>query len=342
MVSMVGRRALPLAAGLVLIASPASAAEGARCGERGPWIAVLLHERLSVDRERFLRLLRLELASRGFELCDEGGAEATPAVAAIDLTSHEDDVTLTVEVRDRVTAKRVAREVSVASYPPDARPLVLAVAADELLRASWAELALTSAPPPAQPVPAEITAALADDLPKPGALPAPAKVFLGVGFVGEHYGDGASLFGADVDGGVWVLPRLSLSLRVGARAGLAVSSEHGSVTPNVLAGGLGVGVAVTPPQHVVGLELLAHGSLARVSFSGNASAGARALPQGESTGILDVGASGWLQLGRFVRLTLSTAFVAPLRPVRGLDGTTTVVGVGGPGFSGGLGACATF
>ena len=83
-----------------------------------------------------MRLLRLELASRGFELCEEGGPQTTPSIAVIDLTSHEDDVTLTVEVRDRVTAKRVAREVSVGSFPPDARPLVLAVAADELLRAS--------------------------------------------------------------------------------------------------------------------------------------------------------------------------------------------------------------
>lgn len=339
---MVGRRALPLAAGLLLLASRASAAEGARCGERGPWVAVLLHERLSVERERFLRLLRLELASRGFELCDEGGAEATPAVAVIELTSHEDDVTLTVEVRDRVTAKRVAREVSVASYPPDARPLVLAVAADELLRASWAELALTSAPPPAQPVPAEVTAAVADDLPKPVALPAAAKVYLGVTFAGEHYAEGASLFGADVAGGLWVLPRLSLSLHMGARAGLAVSSEHGSVTPSLLSGGVGVAVAVTPPQYVAGLELLARGSLARVSFSGNAAAGTRALPQSEGTGIVDVGARGWLQLGRYVRLTLSTLLVAPLRPVRALDGPVTVVGVGGPGFGGGLGACATF
>lgn len=339
---MVGRRALPLAAGLALMTSPAAAADGGRCGERGPWVAVLLHERLSVDRERFLRLLRLELASRAFELCEDGGPEATPAVAVIDLTSHEDDVTLTVEVRDRVTAKRVARDVSVASYPVDARPLVLAVAADELLRASWAELALASSPPPAQAVPAEITAALAGDLPKPTAASAPTKVYLGVDFAGEHFAEGASLFGADVEGGLWVLPRLSLSLRVGARAGLAVSSEHGSVTPNVLLGGVGVAVAVTPPQRALGLELLAHGSLARASFSGNAIAGTRAFPQSEGTGVVDVGARGWLQLGRFVRLTWTTAFVAPLRPVRGLDGATTVVGVGGPGFMGGLGACATF
>lgn len=343
MVSMVGRRALPLAAGLVLIASRTSAAEGAKCGERGPWVAVLLHDKLSVDRERFLRLLRLELASRGFELCNEGGPEAVPAVAVIDLTSHDDDVTLTVEVRDRVTAKRVAREVSVASYPPDARPLVLAVAADELLRASWAELALSSAPPPAQPVPAEITAALAEDLPKPKPVePTSAKVYLGVTFAGERYADRASLFGADLEGGLWVLPRFSLSIHMGARAGLAVSSTHGSVTPSVLLGGLGAAVAVTPPQGTVGLELTAQGSLARVSYSGRASAGALALAQSETTVILDVGVRGWLQLGKFVRLTLPLAFVAPVRPVRALDGTTTVVGVGGPGFSGGLGACATF
>lgn len=334
---------LPLAAGLALVTSRASALEGARCGEHGPWVAVLLHERLSVDRERFLRLLRLELASRGFELCEEGGPEVTPAIAVIDLTSHEDEVTLTVEVRDRVTAKRVARDVSVASYPPDARPLVLAVAADELLRASWAELTLASAPPPAQPVPAEVRAALAEDLPKPKQPPpAPAKVYLGVDFVGERYAEGASLFGADVDGGVWVLPRVSLSLRVGARAGLAVSSQHGSVTPNVLQGGVGVGFAVTPPESVAGLEVVLHGSLARVSFSGSASPGTRALSQSEATAIVDVGARGWLALGRFVRLTLTTSLVAPVRPVRGLDGTTTVVGVGGPGIGGGLGACATF
>ncbi len=54
---------------------------------------------------------------------------------------------MVLEVDDALTNKSVRREVDLGDVPASGRPRALALAAAELLRASWAELAL---PPPAR------------------------------------------------------------------------------------------------------------------------------------------------------------------------------------------------
>ena len=48
-----------------------------------------------------------------------------------------------IELDDRVTHKRVARDLPLRNIPANGRALAIAIASDELLRASWAELTLT-------------------------------------------------------------------------------------------------------------------------------------------------------------------------------------------------------
>jgi len=79
---------------------------------------------------------------RGIALCSE--AADLVALAAITLTIREAGW-LEIEVEDAATGKRLSRRHALA-VPGDAAALAIAVAADELLRASWAELVLAKSP----------------------------------------------------------------------------------------------------------------------------------------------------------------------------------------------------
>lgn len=332
------RRALACAsAGVLGVTSPAFA-DAPRCDGARPIVQATVDEGVAIDRDRLLRLLRIELESRGLDLCD---ASDRKPIAVLRLAAHEGDVTLTVEARDRITAKELKRDVPVGNYPADARPLLVAVAMDELLRASWAELVLKDAPAPAEPPPKAVTDVVADVIARP-VQPRSLRARLGASAAIDHFADGATLLGGDLAFGIWLTSRFALSLRLSLRSGFVRDSASGSVSPSMIAGGAAASFTLTPPSAVAGLDAVASVSLARVSFGATASAGARATPQSEGTVLLDGGAEGWLVLGRWIRLTATLLYVQPLRPVRALDGGAVVVGVGGPGIGGGLGACATF
>ena len=132
----------------LLAARGAGAAESSVCGESPrPWVQIVTED-VPGSHVAFVSLLRAELASRGLDLCASSTDVGAPPVATIRVSARPDAVALTVEVRDALTEKQVNRDVALAGIPPDGQPLTLALAADELLRASWAELTLRTAPPP--------------------------------------------------------------------------------------------------------------------------------------------------------------------------------------------------
>ncbi|MGD0678153.1 MAG: hypothetical protein ABSC94_22305 [Polyangiaceae bacterium] len=143
--------------GSLLAAAFASATQAEAdesCGRPDrPWIAVAgaISELPDV-----VPLMRADLAARQIDVCVESAPHRSVPVAVIDVTPEGRTAAITVEVRDRLTAKRVVREVDLAGVPADGRALTLAAAAVELLRATWAELALAEAPPPAEPVPSAV------------------------------------------------------------------------------------------------------------------------------------------------------------------------------------------
>lgn len=84
--------------------------------------------------------LAAELSSRGFGVCP-GRAAQGELVAEVMLVQPEPS-TVAIQVEDYTTGKRVARDVRLARIPAGGVALAIAIAADELLRASWAELML--------------------------------------------------------------------------------------------------------------------------------------------------------------------------------------------------------
>ena len=215
----------------------APAAAQSRCADGdGPWVLLQLGAQGWSDAQRAAVLSDLQhtLAGQGIAACsgDAHPASAAP-LAALTVDLSPDDAakaTVDIEVRDAVTRKRVRRDVDLSRIPDDGRAAAIAIEADELLRASWAEIALDTA-----------RARQAQESARPqvvgsvGQVLAPARVgdagAVGARGVFEHYLGGAdlTLVGADAFGRV-VAPRWHLEFAGELRTAPATAAPHGRVS----------------------------------------------------------------------------------------------------------------
>src|SRR6187551_652634 len=134
-----------------LTLAPRLAAAQPRCaGGDGPWVMLQLGAQGWSDAQRAAVLSDLQhtLASQGIAACSaDAHPTATPlATLAVELAADDAaKARVDIEVRDAVTHKRVRRDVDLSRIPEDGRAAAIAIEADELLRASWAEIALDTA-----------------------------------------------------------------------------------------------------------------------------------------------------------------------------------------------------
>jgi hypothetical protein len=183
--------------------------------------------------------LRAALRVQDLVLCLEVDSD-DPPIASLHLVDDGTD-TLRVEVRDRVTAKRVERTLRLADFPEDSRALAIAVAADELLRASWAELVLVDAPEPAMEPPGPVRAMVERERRSVTEVttgrPSAAR-FLSLGGTLRWHGAGALFGGGELRIEIGVHERVAIAL-VGtvARAQSEVV-DIGSVDGFAVRGGL--------------------------------------------------------------------------------------------------------
>lgn len=318
---------------LLLAAREAMAEEP--CGTRGrPWVHVQ-----GAANPTIVALLRAELSPRGIDACSDAIAGPKP-IATVLISALERRVALDVEVRDAVTAKRIGREIDLSSLPPDGRSLATALAIDELLHASWAELSLVTAPPPAEPVPVAVTRSVARDM-RPAPAPvvaAPASLGgLAIFFAVDHYAGGQTQLGADARLALALTTRLSATARIGARTGLAVTAADGDIRTNTLLGGLGLSFAVTSPAGLAGADVVARFDLARVTFVATPKPASTAATGSEATALVAAGGRGWLGLGRSLKLALEVMAIDVLRPARASDHGLVVTGISGVGVTSALG-----
>ncbi len=293
-----------------------------------PWVLVSV---AGIPPQRaldFTQLLRAELASRHISVCESGvGAP----IASIVLSANEDGANLDVEVHDALTRKRVRRDVPLASLPADGVPLALALSADELLRASWAELAMTDAPAPALPIPVEVTRVNAESL---VAQPTPRRASFALAGALEHYSTGTTLFGADVVAGVRVLPRLRLSLRFGARGGPSLGASDGRISVRALVGGVAGALTLTPVDHRVGLDGVLRCGVVYATFGATPNPLALGRELSDWAVLGEGGLTGWITLAPAVRVATTWLASVPLRSVRPTDAGAAVGGVAGIGVAG--------
>jgi hypothetical protein len=337
---------------LIAVSVRARAHDREECGDRGvPWVQLDRVPFDAVFRLRLVAQLQAGLAERHLELCGPHDAGSLP-VATCDISLADADApSVTVVLRDAITAKQVSRDLDLSTIPRDARPLTVALAIDELLRASWIELSLRDAPASGRPVPPAISAVVAEsslamvpairDPASPG--PPPAEIAarawqLGAGLSAEHLGGGTEMLGIDVTGRYAPLPPLGFHVRFGFRSIPAAFVPDGIVTSTAVRLDLGTEVALLPPAARLGLALLARGSLAHVSFVGEPVEGATGTEVSATAFYMSLGAEASFRVTRSFGMALGLAWGAPLHPIYVLDRGSRVAGISGSLVSSNLGA----
>jgi len=256
------------------------------------------------------RILGGELAADGVTDVDLLDATAplpavagAPPLAVIAVEGACESAALTVTVDDAATDKQLRRAVDLRAVAEPSRPQALAEAAAQLVRASWAELALPRAPLPHVPVPPVIRATTMERLSAtPGAPvhgPEPAPVFLSAEIDGRYlFGPGAGLLGARLVASVPVIEHLRLRFDGGAAHG-SLADGGGGLDLLAVTGAAGVSFAQTweaaavevGPRVEVGWALTRGGSGSSYSASSVLAAATVA-----TTGRLHLGGRGWCSL----------------------------------------------
>jgi hypothetical protein len=210
----------------------------ASCGQGGgPWVSVKFGEGAGDEafRNAVVQDLHAGVASSQLAACDAAHGPARPASAEIIITDGTQALSLKVEVRDAVTRKQVSREIDLSSVPSDGRAFAVALATDELLWATWAELALMKDEASQPQAPPEIVRGVAQELPARSEERATVWA-LRAGL--EHFTAGQTQFGGDLAFVNALSRRLWLDMALGYRQGLSIAATHGSVSSR--------GVGVTP------------------------------------------------------------------------------------------------
>jgi hypothetical protein len=309
-----------IAAGAIL---PSSAAAQPRCaGGDGPWVQLQLGAQAWSDAQRagVLSDLQHTLAGQGIAACSADAHPAAAALATLTVDLSPDDTakaTVDIEVRDAVTRKRVRRDVDLSRIPDDGRAAAIAIEADELLRASWAEIALDTARARAAQEAArpqvvgsvqQVLAPAGDD--SGGGLGARAAV--------EHFFGGVTLIGADGVGRVGLASRLALEIAGTLRLGPAVNARHGQVSPLAAGGSLALLVRLAGSRRA---SLVAGAGLSAswLEFRAEASPPTESSTYGNLLAVGNLRVAGRLALGRSVHASLGVGGGVALRGVEATE-----------------------
>lgn len=320
--------AVALSFTLVVVSSRADAAP---CAANGmPAVAIRQSAADPALGASVAEQLRASLAERGIALCiDTPDAPADGALATLDVSFGEGAAaTLTLTVKDAVTNKRVARDVDLASVPADARGLVVASAADELLRASWAEILVKDAPPPAQPVPPVVASAVETTVEAPRPVRAPV-LELGLAVAGEAFGGGHAQLGPDLVVAGFPSSRVGVRARFGLRDGGTRHASDGTIASSATVGALGLAFGVLPRERRFGVDVVPELALERLSFDARAAGGAVASSDAATAIYLGVGAQAWWAFLPPSRVGIGLAIAGPLRGVRATDAGQTITSASG-------------
>jgi hypothetical protein len=257
----VRHRALPIWTAVFLIcASRRAWADEKACGAAGePWVKVVFSAgpaREALQRA-MLTDLRAGLEPNQIGVCQAGAPSQSEPVAILNCSFSADGLEVSLEVVDRVTEKRVERDIKLGALPADGRSLALAVESEELLRASWAELGLDAAPRAEKPSPAELRAVVE---PRRAPLVSGARgVAVGVRVAIAHYGGEQTQYGGDAFSLLPLPWRLSLELALGLRAALSTTSAHGTISASAVSADLGLSLPwVSRRNFELNAELSSH------------------------------------------------------------------------------------
>jgi hypothetical protein len=286
--------------------------------------------------------LRASLSERHIDVCLRDQTTIRTPLARITLTApSEVTVSIVVVAADEKAQKRASRIVSLVTVPSDGRPFAVALATDELLQASWSELALlppdveTHEAPPPPALPPQPTPVV--EPPKLSSLTGAALVDW---FVGKQGYGGAELrFRYTLSDNL----RWSLEGGAGGTLGKRVESAHGTVRSSAVLGAawvryvaqfvgnaqLGVAAGTRLGYHTfTGSPLAVSGG--DMSVSSRSVSGVASSLMGRFDARIPLGASAFCDLGVEVGI--------PLRSLQITDSGAIVTGATGFRFTPSVGA----
>ena len=282
-------------------------------------------------------------------LCASAIEAGSKPLARIHVTLHG-AAGATIRIEDAVTKKTVEREVDVADLPADGRALPIAIAADELLRASWAEVGLRAE------IEIEIANANANanaNAKEPGplvvrasgapprtTLPFDRATELGLRATVNAYGGGQTHLGGAIYARRDLAAWLTGEAFGYAREATSVTAADGSIRAHAWGGGLSLDLHLVHVG-VARFGVKAGAEIGYLLFEGQARAGAGQSTFGSVVAEGHLGLVGALDL-RPVRVSAAILGLAPFRAAGALDGAETATSVGGPGLEAALGAGITF
>jgi hypothetical protein len=299
-------------------------------------------------RARVIEQLGAEFHAHNVGLCEASSAPTEPAPLADIVLTLSADAVLSLEVRDAVTDKQIARELRLGSVPRDALALSITLAAEELVHASWIEAALAPPPAPApapvpQPVPAPVREVNLQEVAAMPEAPRAAPGWMAEAAVtgaGEWAAGGQTNLGGDVRfmlGG-----RLAMSALAGLRLALPKASLHGTVHDSELLAGAGVSYSIVPREARFGGDVGVLAELIDVQFSAAPAPGSDAPVGGSALGaVLSGTVGGWVRIGGPWRIVADAAVGAPVHGVTATDWNQITTGVSGVTIGLAIGIAAT-
>lgn len=316
------------AVGLLVVGLPARARAADDCQVTLSVSADPGHAALASSvREHLQALLR----ERGRHACETSPSDL-PAVSVQIAEDASGSLTATSRVKraDPTAGAPDERVLDVTRVPLEVRPLAIARAVDELLRAGNED----AAPPPPTAPPPPPTA------PPPPPTEEPRGVWsVGAAGHGAVFGERTAFGGSAVVTARFV-PRLRLIGRIGGEAGLAREAVHGEARMDGLLLGLGLSARLTPEGLRFALDAVVEAQAERVFVAARATPGATSRDDASWAGLGRLGLSASMAVSRARVFAGAHAAWAAL-PVRARDEGVTVTALDGIGVVVELGALFT-
>lgn len=320
---------------MVFAATIASASSP--CGADGrPWILVrFAPDTWNGSRQRaMLDQLAVGKAEEGTLVCFEGGPEAPVTEVVVD---PSDPSQTDIDIFDYTTKKRVIRKTDLTAVPEDSRPLALAIAVDDLLNATWAELKLRGgagkrpeepeeppSPPEGKPAPPAPRAPAQQQSP-PRRVDTDPTWFAAVGAeITGDIGDATSA-GAHAFFQAWPVAELGLRLAAHGSQSFALDSPLGELGHQAFGGRFRITYA---PLRLASVKVgpMAEAAVDVVAFEPSAAGGADA-SRGSGVAVL---VGGGLEAHWLVAAPLAATISTGARPVvRRVEATADGEPIGG-------------
>jgi hypothetical protein len=267
--------------------------------------------------------LAAELDARGIDLCVGSAAPRRPIGRVLLRVERpaEGPISALIRIGDEVTDKRVERSMDLMAMPADSRPLAVAAAADELLRASWAELQMRDAPAPAMAPPPAVLGAVSASM-RP--TPAPPRFELGAVGSSSYFQKRTGLGGAVLLGHE-LGARWSAVYRVGMERGLSTASTHGKTHADTTS--VAAGIELAPWTGAIGLRLCGDVRFSSVRYVVDVGTSGNGHDAGDWAAVSGWGGRLSLDTGS-ARLFLGAAGLYAVRPSSATDEGQTIVRVG--------------